>query len=733
MKLNLFFSNQAIKTLIASLALAILPASAKAFPAPQWMQGGHAARVTGVACSPDGTMIVSGSEDGTLRIWSTNGTLLRILTNQPAPIMAVSWSPDGTKIASSSYMQGQAGKGMTYLWQAPSGWTAPDVSLLRARTNSYGYVTALAFSGDNTKLASGSYVGSNFVYAVDTGNLLATRPAYNFTSTSTTTNGRVGAVMGVAFSSSGMMASGCEEGSIRVYDSSWSLLWNSTNSADAHTTNVTGVAFSPDGSLMASCSFDQTIKIWSTATWTLQRTLTGSGTSVVSVAFSPDGLNIVSGGMDGVVKLWDLSGACLQTITAHSLPVTATVFSPNGSCIISGSDDNTVRIWSVTDGSPICALGGLNFCVGPMALSPDGLLCASAGEGQGIQVRNANNGTLVRTLYGNTNFVSSLAFSPDSTTLASGGGVMDPAIKLWRISDGELVRTIDATTNGVIALAWSPDGATIACGGDSVEQAITLWNVADGNSLGTLAGHTNGVTALAFSPDGSFLASGGRRFDNAVKVWALPSGPVLYSFSGSSNNIESLAFSPDGSLLASGASGSTSSLRVWQLSDSTYRAFGNGTNPVSTIAFSPDGATLAASDREYIKFWNVATATVSETVTQNAYRVTSLAFSPNGNLFAYGREDATVLVSTNTYGVRGQPALNFTSVVPGSEEEETGTSFIATAQPWTRYIIQSSTNLNAGWSYLMQVSSGPGTVIAPMLPIPLTNRTDVFLRAITPP
>jgi WD40 repeat protein len=156
-----------------------------------------------------------------------------------------------------------------------------------------------------------------------------------------------------------------------------------------------------------------------------------------------------------------------------------------------------------------------------------------------------------------------------------------------------------------------------------------------------------------------------------------------------------------------------------------------GSNPVSAIAFSPDGATLAVSDREYIKFWNVTAGTVSEVVTQNAYRVTSLAFSPNGNLFIYGRDDATVALSTNTYGMRGQPALNFTGITPGSEEEETSAGFSATAQPWTRYIIQYSTNLNTGWSFLMPVASGNSTVIAPTLPV--TNQAGVFLRAITPP
>jgi len=148
MKLNLFLAErfQAI-ILAASLGLAVLPASVKAFPAPLWMQGGHAARIAGLACSPDGSMIASASEDGTVKLWSTNGTLLRTLNTQPYPATALAWSPDGRKIAAGTYYGGyifKPGLGLTYLWQATSGWTS-NVTLVRVSTNFYGKVSALAF------------------------------------------------------------------------------------------------------------------------------------------------------------------------------------------------------------------------------------------------------------------------------------------------------------------------------------------------------------------------------------------------------------------------------------------------------------------------------------------------------------------------------------------------------------------------------------------------------------
>ena len=602
MKLNLFLSER-VHTLIfaASLGLAILPAKVEAFPAPQWMQGGHSARISGIACSPNGTLIASSSDDGTVKLWSTNGTLLRTLTAQSCPLTAVAWSPDGSKIAVGTYYggyyNGAAGMGLTYLWQATGGWTN-TVSLMSTSTNFWGKVTVLAFSADSTKLASGSESGSNIVNLVANSSVVATCPAYNIWV-------EPSAVTSVAFSSRGLMASGCEDSTICVYNSSWNLLWTSTNSASAHTTNVTAVAFSPDGSRLATASLDQTVKVWSTSSWTLLQTLTGHTNGVTSVAFSPDGAKIVSGCVDGTVKVWNWSsGTCLETIVAHVLPVTATVFSTDGSLVISGSDDGTIRLWSAADGSAVRTLGGQNFFIGTVVFSPDGTLCASAGGDETVQVRKTSDGSFVQTLVANTNYVSSLAFSPDSTRLASGGGPLDPTIKLWRISDATLLNTIAATTNGVMALAWSPDGLTLAAGGDSVEQSITFWDtngLLHGTLPGTLSGHTNGVTALAFSPRGNLLASGGRRPGNTVRVWTNSApgiwitGVIVQSFisTSTSNDVECVTFSPDGTLVAWGRT-AQNVLKIGVIANGTNPTLGSGTNPVFAVAFSPDGSTLAA-------------------------------------------------------------------------------------------------------------------------------------------
>ncbi len=236
---------------------------------PVWMQGGHAARITGVAWSANGAIIASSSDDGTVKLWSPNGTLLRTFSTQPYQATAVAVAPDGTKLGAGTYYGGFAagsvpyygyndpGLGLVYLWQAPSGWTAADVSLVRVSTNRYGKITGLAFSADSARLALGNAAGSNYVQQVSNGSVVTNLSAFN-------TAVGPAAAMSVAFSTNGLFASACEDKTIRAWNSSWIPAW--TNNT-AHTSNATAVAFSPNGGLLASASLDQTIRIWSTTNW----------------------------------------------------------------------------------------------------------------------------------------------------------------------------------------------------------------------------------------------------------------------------------------------------------------------------------------------------------------------------------------------------------------------------------------------------------------------------------
>lgn len=706
-------------------ALALPFTAAAQWPASTvWAQGGHGARVNALASTTDGSLIATASDDATVKLWNTNGALLRTFSTSPYQATAVAISSDATKLAigtyAGGYSSGSNGLGQVFLWQAASGSLATNASLLWSNSIKYGKITGLAFSSDSRLLAVGSGSGSNCIVAVSTGTAVSDLKGFTMTAGSAM-------VSAPAFSSIGLLASGAEDNTLTVWSSnSWTTAFI-TNTAQ--TSNITAVAFSPGGGYLASASLDQTIRVWNTTNWTCVQILTGATSGITSLAFSSDGVTVAGGTSIGVVNLWNWqTGSLLNSFVAHGDLIRTLIFLPGGVRLVSGSDDNTAKIWSVPGGTLLQQLGSYSAMVRAVAISPDGTLCASVDDTQTIQVRSTSNGRLLLTIPAQTGCVSSIAFSPDSTKLASGGGPLDPTIKIWRMTDGSLQQTISATTNGVMALAYSPDGSLIASGGDYTDQTINLWNAASGTLHMTLPGHSNGVTALAFSPNGGMLASGGRRPDYALKVWSLSDGTLLRSFTaaGHTNNIESVAFAADNDTVAAGSSGSLP-IMVAHVSTGATQLYNPGTNPVFFVAFTPDGSTLAAANQDTIQLWNVATHSVVQTLNQETYQVSALTYSPNANLYLYGRGDGVLVLSTNTLGSLAQTPLVFNSVTAAPSQPA---SLTATVQPLTHYVIQSSPDLSA-WSFLGLASSGTNS--ATIFDSSTNFSASRYYRAITPP
>jgi serine/threonine protein kinase len=278
-----------------------------------------------------------------------------------------------------------------------------------------------------------------------------------------------------------------------------------------HSDVVKAIAVSPNGQILASGSYDKTVKVWSLATGEVRHTFTEHQHRVSCVAISPDSQILASGSYDKTIKLWLLTtGEELHTLRGRPDRVRYLTFSPNGQMLIS-SGDWEIKIWAVRTGKLLHILAGNSNSARIVEFSPDGHTCAVASLDGTLELWNPHNGKQLRTFSDNLRAIGSIAFSGDGQVLACGSS---RAIHLWNPHTGKLLRSFSPQFPGVASLAFSRDGQTLACASD---KTIELWDWNSGKRMCILSGHFRNVESVAFSPGGRILVSGSS--DQTIKIW----------------------------------------------------------------------------------------------------------------------------------------------------------------------------------------------------------------------
>ncbi|KAJ8058450.1 hypothetical protein OCU04_012638 [Sclerotinia nivalis] len=491
------------------------------------------------------------------------------------------------------------------------------------------YCSALFFAPENSIIRKTfqEYIPS-WIYKIS-------RTRSSWSAALQTLEGHSGLVWSIAFSPDGTkVASGSNDETIRLWDTATG---ESLQTLKGHSGSVLSIVFSPDGTKVASGSNDKTIRLWDIVTGESLQTFKGHSNLVLSIVFSLDGTKVVSGSNDETIRLWDtVTGESLQTFEGHSNSIWSIAFSLDGTKVASGSNDETIRLWDTVTGESLQMFKGHLGSVLSIAFSPDGTKIASGSADETIRLWDTATGESLQMFKGHLGSVLSIAFSSDGTKVASGSA--DETIRLWDTATSESLQTFEDHSDSVLSIAFSSDGTKVASG--SADQTIRLWDVATGESLQTLKGHSGLVWSIAFSSDGTKVASGSD--DETIRLWDTATGESFQTFENHWGSVHSIAFSPDSTKVASGSNDET--IRLWDTTTGeSLQTFKGHSGSVLSIAFSPDGTKVASgSNDKTIRLWDTATGESLQTLKGHSNLVLSIAFSPDGTKVASGSTDKTI-------------------------------------------------------------------------------------------
>ena len=585
---------------------------------------GHTDKVTEIVFSPDGRILASASKDGTAILWDTASLepIGQPLSGHSNHVTSLAFSPDGRLLATGSDDQS------VILWDVQNQF--PVGSPL---TGNEGGITSIAFSPDGRTLAASSRNGrvnlwntqnySPFTYFVNSYIYdVAFQPSSNT----------------MAIATCGKTADNgfCSQGKIILLD----VVLRQTIGQPliGHDNYVNNVAFSEDGSVLASGSWDKTIILWDTQNYQpLAKPLYGHTSNVNGISFSPGGRFFASGGGDKAIILWDIKPrqpVGSQFNLGHE--VASMAIANNSKFFATGSNNGIVHLWDSTTEPPLDLplMGHATNFVNALAFSPDGKILATGSHDTTIRLWDTKTTQPIGgALTGHTELINALAFSPDGKTLASGS--WDDRIILWDVSDPgnpANIATLLGSSEDVISLAFSPDGRFLASGykgtelpGDIHENAIAiLWDMETKQPAGQpFAEHTDSVNSVVFSPDGKYLYTGS--WDKTIIQWDIATQQSIEKFIGHTDLIYTIAISSDGSMLASGSSDKT--IIIWDVS--THQSIGQPlalhNAEVISVAFSNNDKTLVSSSwDDTIIFWSLEPSVWIERTCQRVGRTFTL-------------------------------------------------------------------------------------------------------------
>ncbi|MFO7661096.1 MAG: protein kinase, partial [Chloroflexota bacterium] len=600
--------------------------------------------VNTVDLSPDGRTMLTGTEDGHIRLWDfATGEVLHDLRGHGDAVNAVAFSPDGRQALS-----GSRDKSIR-LWDLSSG------DLLQTLTGHMNEVSAVAFLPDGRYALSGedsgSLPGEMIVWDLRTG-----EPIRRF---GADLSGEIEGVQSIAISPDGRTVVAGLGRRIPTQDKNSIGLWDITTGElieflEGTELTVNNIRFSPDGNLVVAAADDGAVYTWELTTGQLRQRLDGHEGIASAVAISPDGTTALSGAMDGSMIWWDLrTGEIIDRFRDHSGGIGAIEF-VDAAQAVSASADGTLRLWDLA-GRWQLARWGESSDIGDCTVDLQ----------WGFRKVSASAGSTE----GSGSCITDLEISPDGRYALSAAtlGTGDNNLTLWDYAEGRPVRTIAGIERPVVDIAFTPDSKHALTSLDN--EFAVLWDLETGQEIGRLVGHNGAVNGVDISSDGRFALTAS--LDSHLIYWNLETGEMLRRMTGyvMARGSQDVKFLPGDRLAIS--SGWDGTMILWDLTtgEQIHRLTGldggKGGHLLDTdfdtiifeMSISPNGRqVLSAGDDESLVLWDLATGQSLRRLTGHADNVSFVRHTPDGGRALSGaRNDGLILWNVAT----GAPIRRF--------------------------------------------------------------------------